>query len=113
MSKHPTKHVQTVTVIDPDTGGEVEVEIRKDMVTGAMVGLDGSYLENDVGEVHDPYNGGELLDVPDDENIILCSNCGKPTTFERHNESEPREGEKCDECDEWVCPACHSDKHQH
>jgi hypothetical protein len=65
--KHPTKHIKTVTVIDPDTGNEVEVEIRKDTVTGAMVGLDGSYLSNTDGLVFDPYNQGDELEVPDNE----------------------------------------------
>jgi hypothetical protein len=61
-----TKHVKTVTVIDPDTGGEVEVEIRK-MESGPMVGIDGSYLEQDVGEVLSPYDNNEVLDIPDNE----------------------------------------------
>lgn len=64
---HATKFIKTVTVTDPDSGGEVEVEIRKDMVTGAMVGLDGSYLEQNVGDIFDPYNAGNKLDVPEDE----------------------------------------------
>jgi hypothetical protein len=42
---HPTKFVQLVTVGDPDTGLEVELEIRKDAVTGALAGLDGSFLD--------------------------------------------------------------------
>jgi hypothetical protein len=66
--KHPTVHVQTVTVTDPDNGAPTQVEIRKDKVTGALVGIDGSYLEQDVGPVYDPYNPGVILDIPDDEN---------------------------------------------
>jgi hypothetical protein len=66
--KHPTVHVQTVTVTDPDNGAPTQVEIRKDKVTGAMVGIDGSYLEQDVGTVYDPYNrNGVALVIPDDE----------------------------------------------
>jgi hypothetical protein len=65
-----TKFVQVVTVIDPDTFGPVEVEIRK-METGPMVGIDGSYLEQDVGEVlspyDDPFANDTILDIPDDE----------------------------------------------
>lgn len=64
---HPTKHVKTITVIDPDTGGAVEVEIRKDTVTGAMVGLDGSVLADEHAPLFDPYNEGDTLIVPDDE----------------------------------------------
>jgi hypothetical protein len=64
---HPTKFVQLVIVRDPDSGLEVELEIRKDTVTGAMIGLDGSFLDQDVGRVCDPYNPGEELEIPDDE----------------------------------------------
>ena len=35
-----------------------------------------------------------------------CSICKAPTSFERHNESEPREGEICSICESWVCPNC-------
>ena len=41
---HPTKFVQLVIERDPDSGLEVELEIRKDTVTGAMIGLDGSFF---------------------------------------------------------------------
>jgi hypothetical protein len=66
---HPTKFVQHVTVRDPDTGLDVELEIRKDVATGALVGLDGSYLGQDVGPIYDPYNRGEELDIRDDEEL--------------------------------------------
>ena len=66
-ARHPTIHIASVTVLGPDTGGQVEVEIRKDQVTGAMVGIDGSYLEQDVGPVRDPYNPNTILVIPDDE----------------------------------------------
>ena len=65
-----TKYVTTVTVTDPDTGGDVQVEIRK-METGAMVGLDGSYLEQDVGNLWSPYDdpfiSDTILEIPDNE----------------------------------------------
>ena len=66
MANIKTKYVTKVTVIDPDSGGEVEVEIRK-METGAMVGIDGSYREQDVGPVYSPYDKGVKLNIPDDE----------------------------------------------
>ena len=65
--KHRTRHVTTVTVTDPDTAAPVELEVRKDLVTGAMVGLDGSYLEQEVGPIFDPYNAGEQLLIGDNE----------------------------------------------
>jgi hypothetical protein len=58
-------------VVDPDTGEECEVEIRK-IEGGPLVGLDQAYLE-DIGGV-DPYEeypvspyDGKPLHVPDDE----------------------------------------------
>ena len=35
-----------------------------------------------------------------------CSLCQTKTSFERHNESEPPEGEICGVCGKWVCPNC-------
>ncbi len=73
--RHETKFVKCITVIDPDTGGECEVEIRKDIVSGALVGLDGSWLAQLDGDTEDddnhplsPYDAGVVLVVPDDEN---------------------------------------------
>lgn len=57
-------YVTEVTVIDPDTGGEVVVEIWKDSVSGGMMGVDASYLEYNDGLMYDPFRGEEqLLDV--------------------------------------------------
>jgi hypothetical protein len=66
---HPTKFLRLVTVRDPDSGLDVELEIRKDLVTGALVGLDGSYLDQDLGPIFDPYNRGEELEIRDDEGL--------------------------------------------
>ncbi len=41
-----------------------------------------------------------------DKNIIVCSICGNPTSFERRSESLPHEGESCELCDNWVCINC-------
>jgi hypothetical protein len=62
----PTKYVTTVTVIDPDSNAPVEIEIRK-AESGWMVGIDGSYLEQDVGPVYSPYDRGIVLNIPDNE----------------------------------------------
>jgi hypothetical protein len=66
-----TKPVAIVTVTDPDTGNDCEVEIRK-IEGGPLVGLDASYLESIGGA--DPYEeypvspyDGTPLHVPDDE----------------------------------------------
>lgn len=62
-----SKHVRTLHVIDPDTQLPVEVEIRK-LDSGAMVGLDGSFLAqmSDEEQPFDPYDGKPFI-VPDDE----------------------------------------------
>ena len=64
--RESTIPVTRIKVIDPVSKMPVEVEIRKCVESGAMVGIDGSYLEQEVDEVHNPYNAG-LLDVPNDE----------------------------------------------
>ena len=64
--RESTIPVTRVTVTDPDSKLPVEVEIRKCVESGAMVGIDGSFLGQEVDEVRNPYNPG-LLDVPDDE----------------------------------------------
>jgi len=45
-----TSYIKTITVTDPDTGGDVEVEIRKCLNSGAMVGIDASFLEQGWGQ---------------------------------------------------------------
>lgn len=74
MSRHPplmtSKFVTVVTVTDPDTGGAVEVEIRK-LESGALVGLDGAWLQQ-LGpdeQPLSPYDGGRCFLVPGDENL--------------------------------------------
>lgn len=61
-----TKFVTRVDVVDPDTNQLVTIEIRKCLESGAMIGIDGSFLEQDVDRVRNPYNDG-FLDIPDDE----------------------------------------------
>jgi len=69
-SKIATKPVTIVTVIDPDTYLPVEVEIRKLVDSGGMVGIDGSFLEQDVGPIYSPYDKGTELDIPDNEHDL-------------------------------------------
>lgn len=40
------------------------------------------------------------------ENIRPCSACSKATSFERHTEDLPEEGEVCSSCGEWFCNDC-------
>lgn len=62
----PTRHVTVVEVTDPDTRAPVALEVRK-TEGGYLVGIDASYLEQDVGPVYDPCNFGVELEIPDDE----------------------------------------------
>ena len=43
---------------------------------------------------------------PEDDNVKPCSKCRVDTSFERDNESQPKEGEVCMECGEWFCSDC-------
>lgn len=56
------KQIAETHFTDPDSGGEVHVAIFK-METGAMVGIDASFLEQDVGPVYSPYDNGVELDI--------------------------------------------------
>ena len=62
--KMKTKYIQTVVVLDPDTGAQVSLEIRK-QEDGLMVGLDMEGYED--GDYYSPYDESVLLDIPDDE----------------------------------------------
>jgi hypothetical protein len=57
---------QEEVVEDPDSQALVTLEVRK-TEGGYLVGIDGSYLEQDVGPVYDPCNFGVELEVSDDE----------------------------------------------
>jgi hypothetical protein len=64
--KIKSKFVRVVTVTDPDTNLPVEVEIRK-LASGGMVGIDASFLDQDVGPVYSPFDNGIEIDIPEDE----------------------------------------------
>lgn len=54
------KHAGSITVIDPDTGLEVELEIMKDPASGAMLAIDVSFLEQVDFVFNSPYNDHRL-----------------------------------------------------
>ena len=62
--KIKTKYIKTIVVVDPDTGANITLEIRK-QDNGPMVGLD--MVGNEDGNYYSPYDEGVLLDIPDDE----------------------------------------------
>lgn len=69
-----SKFVQTVTVIDPDSVAGVEIEIRK-LETGGMMGVDASYLEQDVGPVYSPYDRGIVVAISSSEEPPTVNRC--------------------------------------
>jgi Zn-finger nucleic acid-binding protein len=56
-----TRQVAQIMVKDPDTGHDVTLTIVKCQESGAMVGIDASYVDQEVGPVGDPYNEGHTL----------------------------------------------------
>jgi hypothetical protein len=65
MIKEKSIFVTVVTVIDPDSKMPVDLEIRKLVESGAMIGIDASFLESDVDNVNNPYNPG-TIEIPDE-----------------------------------------------
>lgn len=56
------KFIKNITVTDPDSKSEVEVSIYK-METGALVGIDSSYVAQEVDVVQSPYDEDLRLDL--------------------------------------------------
>lgn len=56
------KFLQSITVIDPDTNGEVRVSIYK-LDNGGMIGVDESFLANTDEPVFSPFDLGVELDL--------------------------------------------------
>jgi len=57
-----SKQVGSIMQMDPDSGGEVELAIFK-METGGMVGLDASFIEQEVGPLYSPYDHNIKLNI--------------------------------------------------
>jgi len=57
-----TKNVSTVTVTDPDSKLPVDIQILK-MESGAMVGIDASFIEQDTGDIYSPYDKYAYLEI--------------------------------------------------
>jgi hypothetical protein len=63
MQKTKGKLIKTITVIDPDSKGEVEIEIYK-LEGGGMVGIDGSFMETSL-PVYSPFDKNIEIDFED------------------------------------------------
>lgn len=54
------KFVKSIVVTDPDTGGEVHVEIYK-LDNGGIVGIDSSFIDSEQ-PVYSPFDKGVEID---------------------------------------------------
>lgn len=61
MQKTKGKLIKTIIVIDPDSKGEVEIEIYK-LEGGGMVGIDASFLETGL-PVYSPFDKNLEIDL--------------------------------------------------
>jgi hypothetical protein len=69
MDLQQANFVTEVTVVDPDTGGDVKVAIFKHQGTGGMFGIDASYLDQ-------TFEDNESMIIPD---IFYNDNFTNPT----------------------------------
>ncbi len=53
--------VEIITVTDPETQGDVELEVYKDSASGAMFAIDSSYLEQVSDEIPSPFNKSQMI----------------------------------------------------
>jgi hypothetical protein len=60
MKFERTKYITSVPVLDPDSKLWVHLEIRKCQHSGAMVGIDESFLQDTDELVRNPYKRGYL-----------------------------------------------------
>ena len=56
-------YINETTVIDPDSGGEVTLEVWKDPSSGSIFAVDASFVDQIRSTVPSPYNTGEVLDL--------------------------------------------------
>ena len=59
MSKTKAKFVKEVEVIDPDTGKIINIAIYKEE-HGGMIGIDSSYIEQEITPLVSPFGNGKL-----------------------------------------------------
>lgn len=65
-----TIHIETILVKDPNTGGDVNLSIYKDIESGGIFGIDTSFLEaNDIDE-DDPIEVGNPF-ITDNEILLI------------------------------------------
>jgi len=57
------KFVKIINVIDPDTGGYVELEVWKDPTSGGLFALDSSFLDQVEDSIVSPFNPTVTLEL--------------------------------------------------
>ena len=61
MSATETVFITSLTVIDPDSGRAVEVEVHKDPASGGIFALDASFVEQVADTITSPFAAGQQL----------------------------------------------------
>lgn len=55
------KFITEVTITDPDSKAPIEISIFKDPESGALFGIDSSFLEQVQDEIPSPFNKNSIL----------------------------------------------------
>lgn len=63
-AKQAKEALKDVTVVDPDTGDDVDLCVYKDPVSGGMFAVDFSFIDQDTDVVPNPFIPGEVLVLP-------------------------------------------------
>lgn len=66
MNRITARQISVITVTDPDSHLPVEVAIYKDDSSGAMFGVDASFIEQEAGPVYSPFVRGRVVQIKDD-----------------------------------------------
>lgn len=89
--------IQAVTVRDPKTGNEVEIEIYLDQVSGGVFGVDASWTEDVIGDnnadvtsVYSPYNQGNIITINDD-GLYFALSAGQATAATTDEDTDDTE----------------------
>jgi hypothetical protein len=96
IGQQPTRYVTSVEVVDPESQAPVALEVRK-TEGGYLVGIDASYLEQEVGPVYDPCNFGVELQIHDDD-----ASAADPPAVAELTEMAQGLGLECERLDELV-----------
>jgi hypothetical protein len=56
-----TQYLQSISVHDPKTGAEVELEVHRDPESGALLAIDSTFLEQVRDVITSPFNDSTRL----------------------------------------------------